>query len=330
VRPPVPRRERGAALLAVLLLVAIMGAIAAAAFERLRLSTALAVNSASLDQARAYAVGVETLLAVRADDVAAEDPEATTLRGGWNGTLRRIPLPAEGLAEGTIRDGGNCFNLNSLVQGEAATGLSAREAGIVQFANLMRVLGVAERDARRIAEAASDWADSDSLPSAGGAEDSFYADAPRPYRAANTLFAEVSELRAVAGMTPEVYARLRPYLCALPVAELSPINVNTLLPQQAPLLAMLAPEQISLDAARTIIARQPPTGWRRLEDFWRQAGARVESLPLDLLGQLQLSTRWFAIELRVAFNGAELIETALVDARFAPARVVVRRWGRDD
>jgi general secretion pathway protein K len=49
----VPQRERGAALLAVLLLVAVMGAIAASALEKLRYSTALATNGAALDQARA-------------------------------------------------------------------------------------------------------------------------------------------------------------------------------------------------------------------------------------------------------------------------------------
>ncbi len=70
-----PPSERGAALLAVLLLVAVMGAIAATAFEKLRLSTAVALNAASLDQARAYALGVEKLLALRAEDLIRADPE---------------------------------------------------------------------------------------------------------------------------------------------------------------------------------------------------------------------------------------------------------------
>ena len=53
MRAPIRPGERGAALLAVLLLVAVMGALTAAALEKLRLSTALAVNTAALDQARA-------------------------------------------------------------------------------------------------------------------------------------------------------------------------------------------------------------------------------------------------------------------------------------
>lgn len=324
----VPPGERGAALLAVLLLVAVMGALAAIAFERLRLSTALAANHASIDQARAYAIGVETLLALRADDLVAESRDVTTLAGDWNGTLRRIPLPGDGLAEGTITDGGNCFNLNSLVQGAPPAALAPREQGVGQFVGLMRVLGVPDAQAQAIAAAAADWADSDGLAGPNGAEDSAYAGAERAYRPGNTLFAEPSELRAVAGVTPELYRQLRPFLCALPMTDLSPINVNTLLPRDAPLLAMLAPGRIAPETIRRAIARRPGAGWKTMEEFQRALGGGDQGL--DPANQLQLNTRWFALDLRIEFNGAELVETALVDARYMPSRVVVRRWGRDE
>ena len=88
MKKPVPERERGAALLAVLLLVAIIGALSAAALERLRLSTSLAVNVSALDQARSFAIGVESLLALRIDDLVALSPERTTLAGGWRQACR--------------------------------------------------------------------------------------------------------------------------------------------------------------------------------------------------------------------------------------------------
>ena len=330
MKPPVPSGERGAALLAVLLLVAVMGSLAVAALEKLRLSTALAVNSAALDQARAFAIGVESLLALRVDDIIALSPERTTLAGGWNGDTRRIPMPGGGLVEATIRDGGNCFNVNSVADGSQPTALTPRAAGVSQFTALMSALEIPEATARRIAEAAGDWVDADRNPSRSGAEDRDYNGAEQPYRAGNTFFAEVSELRALAGMTPEIYAALRPWLCALPSTELSPINVNTLSPDQAPLLAMLAPEQISLDAARAVLAGRPAAGWASLVEFYRSPQLAGVQLPLDVQLQPQLRTRWFALDLRVELQGAELIETALVDARIAPARVVVRRWGSDD
>ncbi len=53
--------ERGAALLTVLLLVAVMSVVTAGALERLTLGVRLAGNAAALDQARAYAYAAETL-----------------------------------------------------------------------------------------------------------------------------------------------------------------------------------------------------------------------------------------------------------------------------
>jgi general secretion pathway protein K len=131
-------------------------------------------------------------------------------------------------------------------------------------------------------------------------------------------------------MTPEIYARLRPFLCALPTADLSPVNVNTLLPGQAPLLAMLAPGRISLNAARAAIAQRPGTGWQSKGAFWASRALSGASPPLDASNQIQLSTRWFSLELRIRFGGAELIETALIDARLRPSKVAVRRWGAED
>lgn len=326
----VPPGERGAALLAVLLLVAVMGAIAVSVFEKLRLSTALASNGASLDQARAYAVGIESLLTMRVDDLGNVTPGLTTLEGNWNRVVRRIELPGAGEAEGSISDGGNCFNLNSLGQGEDPAALTPRPAGIAQFTALMNLAGVSGVEARRIAEAAADWVDSDHEPGPLGAEDAAYAGLEQPYRPGNTLFAEVSELRAVAGVTPAIYARLRPFLCALPATDLSPINVNTLMPDQAPVLAMTSPGGISLGKARAAIAQRPAGGWKSTADFWSiRAMAGVPPTP-EAMTQVLVDTRWFAIDLQVGYGGAELHETALVDARLAPSRIAVRRWGKDE
>ena len=78
MRRRVPRRERGAALLAVLLLVAVTGAIAAAAMEKVRLSRLVAQNVASIGQARAFARGAEQLAMLTIDDLIARDPDRTT------------------------------------------------------------------------------------------------------------------------------------------------------------------------------------------------------------------------------------------------------------
>ncbi len=324
VRPPriapryrAPRRERGVALLGVLVFVAVIGALAAAGLEKMRLAARAAGNVAALDQARAYARGVEELILLGIDDRIAADPQRTTLAGGWNGAVRSVRLPAgAGTARGTLRDGGNWFNLNSLVEGEGRTRVSAT----LQFAALMGAIGIREDEARRIAAAVADWADGDSQRLAGGAETGDY----RGYRPADGRFADPSELRAVRGVSAAAYQRIRPWICVLPEAELSPVNVNTLRPDQAPLLAMLG---VSPEEARRALAARPAGGWASRDDFWRASALRRADPPLDVRMQPQLRTQWFLIETRVAIGGTEHAQTALVDARLPPARVAARTWG---
>jgi general secretion pathway protein K len=210
------------------------------------------------------------------------------------------------------------------------TELRARPLGIAQFLSLMKVLGVPELHARRIAVSLADWIDGDGIPAPDGAEDSDYARSAIPYRAANTLLAEPSELRAVAGVTPQIYTLLRPWVCALPSTEMSPINVNTLAPEQAPLLMMLIPDRLSADLARQIILARPREGWDSIESFWNLPALQGLLPSMEVRDQPQLRTRWFALDLDVEYGGAQVSETALIDGGLAPARVVLRRWGSDE
>jgi general secretion pathway protein K len=328
-RAPIPRRERGAALLAVLILVAITGAIAAAALEKLRLSRLLSSNVVAVDQARHFAGGAEQLAMLIIDDLVAIDRTKTILAGGWNGATRTIPMPGGGVVEARLRDGGNCFNVNSVAQGNAREGLSRRPTGVAQFAGLMLLSGVPAADAQRIAEAAADWVDSDIETGPAGAEDGAYRAGEQPYRTGNTLFADPSELRALSGMRAEHYARIRPFICALPTADLSPINVNTLLPHETMLLAMLAPGRITDALARRVLATRPPAGWNNATEFWRNEALSALAVPLDAQQQVQVRTDWFLLDIKAGVEQTEFFQTSLVDARLQPARIVQRRWERD-
>ncbi len=328
MRRPIPQRERGAALLAVLILVAITGAIAAASLEKLRLSRVVASNVVAIDQARQSAIGAEQLGMLIVNDLVTQDRTKTILAGNWNGAIRRVPMPGGGMVEARLRDGGNCFNVNSVVAGEADN-LVRRGSGVDQFVALMVLRGVPEADARRIAEAAADWADTDTMAGPGGAEDAAYASGPQPFRTANVLFADVSELRLMPGMRADHFARIRPWLCALPVAELSSINVNTLLPGQALLLSVLTQGRLSEEAARRVLAMRPAAGWSNNVEFWRTDMLRALPIPLDVQQQPQVRTDWFVIDVRSLVGESEFFETVLVDARFQPVRLAQRRWARE-
>jgi general secretion pathway protein K len=317
--------ERGAALLTVLILVGIMGAIAVTVFGRLRLATLLSGNAISLESARSIALVGETLVTTRIDDLVAKTPTRTTLAGGWLGRPISLPLP-DGRAVARVTDGGNCFNLNSLATGSIPDALVSRPIAIDQFSALMQAIGVPAGTAAGIAASAADWIDSDDDANPNGAEDSVYGRLTPSYRTADTIMAEASELRAVNGVTPEIYAKLRPWVCALPLVEMSPINVNTITPAQAPLIAMLLGQNGSIAAARRAIDERPAAGWATVGDFWNTPALRTLVPPADVLSQPQVITRWFALAMDVDVAGTEFEESALVDARRPPSRVVARRW----
>ena len=321
--------ERGAALLSVLLMVAVLAVIAATTLDRLTLSSKLAANGNALAQARMFTYAAESIAAARIEDLIARDAAQTTLAGDWLGKPQSLPIPI-GSATATLRDAGNCFNLNSLVT-ESEGRYLANATGMAQMVSLLVVLGADENTARAVAAAAADWADSDMTPVANGVEDEGYRAATAPYLAANRPYAHPSELRAVKGVTPAVYAKLQDWICALPDFVMSPLNVNTLLPEQAPLLAMLfAPGQMNLTTARSYLAKRPSNGYGSLIRFW--AAPELTALgPSPLVqGQVKLTSNYFLLNTQVSFGELVLSGQSMIVASPAPARVIWRSWGEEE
>ena len=330
MRPPErPHSERGAALLTVLMLVAIVAVLAGTALERLRLSTRLAGNAANGEQARAYAEAAETLATTRITGLLSADQSRVSLIGGWSGRPFGLPLPGGGTAIARVTDGGNCFNLNGLVT-EGDVGVYAtNDLAEAQFVRLMRLLDIPAQAGTAIAASTADWIDSDQDQQSGGAEDQTYLARATPYRTAGTLMSDPSELRAIDGMTPDIYARLRPWVCTLPKAEASHININTLLPEQAPLAAMLFPESVGPGQVQAALVRRPPQGFSSVSTFL-SAISSSGGATTDSSGQFAITTKFFALTIDVSLGGTQLQEHALIDASRLPARLVSRQWGGAD
>jgi general secretion pathway protein K len=326
VAEPGKAHERGAALLTVLLLVAVMAVVAAGALERLALATRMTGNGGAVDQARAYADAGTEIARLRIGDLIAANPGKTTLAGNWMGTPQSIPVPG-GMAIARVTDGGNCFNLNSVVAGQSETDLKVRPVGVSQFQALLQALGVDARQAQVAAASLADWIDTDSVPQPGGAEDEVYAGAARPYRTANRFMVDPSELRAVQGVTPAIYSLVRPWVCALPTADLSPININTLLPSQAPLFAMLMQGQLSVGQARQLLAQRPADGYGSTVAFWAVPALAGLNPLEEVANQVKLTTGFFGVEVSVDVGETQVVERALIDARQNPAKLIRRNWG---
>jgi len=318
-------RERGAALLSVLLLVAVMAVIAAVMLDRLNLATRLAANSQAMAQARLYALSSENIVASRLGVLVAVDRSRTVDPGGMLDRATPIPLARGGVTV-TVRDAGNCFNVNSLVVGEGER-TRMNLPMLLQFRRLMDLLQIPQDKAIVISDSLTDWIDSDQNPQVNGAEDGYYQQLAVPYRTPGRLVADLSELRAVRGMEEPLYQRLRPWLCALPGNEVARINLNTLRPDQSRLVAALTPGTLTTDQVGALIQTRPATGWASLDKA--TAGLARGGAPFGpaQLRQLGVSSRWFEARIEVRVDSVTLEERALIDARLEPARVVARSWG---
>lgn len=320
--------ERGIALLSVLLLVAVMAIVTTLILDRVNLAVRLAGNAGAADRARFAALGAERYAAREIKRRLDQSPARTVNVGGWLGTPNVLPVDdvSGATVTATVRDGGNCFNLNSVVEGKPGD-LAARPVGIGQFAGLMTAIGVPATDARVLADTLADWIDTDAMPQPAGVEDDYYTRLEAPYRTAGQLLRDKGEVQALRGMTPQLYARLEPWICTLPDAMLSPINVNTLLPEQAPLIMMLAPGKITLDRARGLIEQRPALGYARIADFWRPLALQSQTFGPEIEAQPQIVTRWFELDLVIAQGEARWRQASLMDAQLTPARIIARRIG---
>ena len=87
------------------------------------------------------------------------------------------------------------------------------QADVPLLSRLMQVLGEPPDASDALEAAIVDWRDADDLSQpVGGAEDGDYAAAGRPYGAKDAPFETIAELEQVLGMTPDLYARLEPFL----------------------------------------------------------------------------------------------------------------------
>ncbi len=252
-------KERGAALIVVLLLVATL------AFLLLSITNIVTggVRRASSERARSELLWRAAAAEEIADQVLkkflATKPTKVAEEDGIFASQLELPFE-DGKGHIVFADATRCFNVNGLVDSNGREDLTESE----KFVRLLTSIGLGSGEAERLKDVVVDFIDTDIAPLAQGAEDSFYTALPTPFRTADTMLASVSELRAMDGVSRLLYQRLRPYLCALPDASPTKINVNMVNKNHAELIAaLLAPgtNPISADAVVAAIEARPPGGY---------------------------------------------------------------------
>jgi general secretion pathway protein K len=276
------KAQRGVALLATVLVVALATILIAGLLDRGVIGQARALQQTRAAQAVAFQQGLELWATRILRDDAERNLGAWSRVDAWAQPLPPLTLP-EGMIEGRMRDLDGCLNLNSIVDAGGIgnpTGEAAK-----RFERLFRELGV---DVNLVG-AIVDWADADAFAtSAGGAEDTVYASLDPPRRTANRPFVHVSELRAVAGIDADTYERLVPHVCARPIG--TPININTASPQ----VLMSLHDGIGPALAQRL-SNDGRAQFAGVEDFSRRLVDEAVPLPHNLI-EVGTSSRHFVAE----------------------------------
>ncbi|NKF23141.1 type II secretion system minor pseudopilin GspK [Solimonas marina] len=219
------QRQRGVVLITAILVVA-LAAIAAAAILT---SGSLAIHrTQNLNESELgwwYDDGVESW----GRTILERDTQMNkydSLADIWAMPVDFLPVDQGGL-RGGISDLQGRYNLNNL----AVSNTESYQEQLTIFTRLYEAATEGdEYQAKALASAIRDYVDADSDPTGtDGGEDAEYLGMDPPRRVPNRPMASPTELLAVKGMTPKVYAKLAPYVCALPQIG-TKINVNTASP----------------------------------------------------------------------------------------------------
>lgn len=218
--------QHGVALVTALLVVALASMAATALMSTTSLSIHRMTALRDSEEAWWVARGVDAwVLGILRDDGSKSNYDG--LDEAWAQPVDALPID-QGFLHGRLVDLQGRFNLNNLLIAP-----QNRQKYEEQFERLLRGLGGDLQIPPGLLGAIRDWADADQNQSfPDGAEDGVYAGLDPPYRAANRPFTVVSELLAVKGVTPDLYAALKDLVTALPLpppgaSDGTAINVNT-------------------------------------------------------------------------------------------------------
>jgi general secretion pathway protein K len=200
------RAQRGIALITAIILVAVAAVLATAIGFAAAMSARRASGNFYVEQAQLVAEGAEAIAAYELKQNNSANRQ-DSLDQEW--AMPVGPTQFEGVVlEASLEDQQGKFNINNL----AIKGVVDQTA-LQEFQRLLTLLQIEPKWAALLA----DWLDADTEPlQPDGAEDSTYVTQTPPYRTANLPITGVSELMALPGFGRERYAKLAPYVAALP------------------------------------------------------------------------------------------------------------------
>lgn len=252
--PRMLRHQRGVALLTAVVLVALATVVAAAIAFDTALASRRAGGAAAQDQAvliaeAAEAFSAQVLVSALGDGSAVIHPAQA-----WAQPIGPVEALPGAALQASLYDLQGRFNLNSLVDRSGVRD----DTAVAVFERLLANLGL-ERD---WATAMVDWIDRDLNPGPGGAEDAVYTAETPSYRPPNRPVTTTSELLALKDFGAERYARLAPFVSALP--RDAPLNICS---APGPLLDALTGEQQWTRAPEALARNRNGKCFPRVDEF---------------------------------------------------------------
>ncbi len=243
-------KEKGVALITVMLILALATILATSMSSRQQLNIHRSANIFNFEQAYQYILGAESWATqiLKRDK---KDNNTDSFEDDWAAVLP--PLLIEGgQMSGQLEDLQARFNINNLVQNG-----KPQKLFLERFNRLLRNLQIDEA----LSSVIVDWLDANEQIGFAGAEDNEYLNLSPAYRTANQAMEDVSELLLIKGFDFESYEKLRPYVCV--IKSETAINVNT---ASAEVLSSIV-KDMSLEDAKSLIEDRNKKVYEKVEDF---------------------------------------------------------------
>ncbi|KPC55129.1 type II secretion system minor pseudopilin GspK [Amantichitinum ursilacus] len=289
------RRQQGIAILTAVGIAALVAALAAWIAWRQALWYRQLENQ--FDQAEAIGVIRASINLVRLtlrDD--ARNNQIDHMLEPWNIPIPAIPVE-NGRAGGRIIEQGGLFNLNNLVDDKGAI----VDDQVQCFKRLLTTLQLSTD----LADVLADWEDADSdLSSSSSAEDNAYLGMSPPYRAANQRLTDLGSLTRVRGFTPDIIARLQPFVTVVPLQ--TKVNVNF---ASAEVLTAVVPN-MSLSVAQSVISKR---AGRYFKDIGEFRDTLPDSFKAQAITSITVQTTYFINEVEAQFGRVTLRYQALLE-----------------
>ena len=340
------QKQKGVALITVLLIVALAAILLTQMSGKLQLQMQRVANIESNQQAYWYAMGAEAF-AKRILIMSFDGQEDVTNLGQiWAQGENTYPIDF-GEITGEITDLQSCFNLNALRESDTTekpltsvvkTGTAKKSTGsahtlaataLEKLIVDLNIENVSSFEAKDLVDALTDWLDdNDMVSNNGGAEDNDYSSKEYPYLTANHYLSSYNELRTVEHFTLAIIKELKPYTCVIPNTNLHKININTIDADNIEIL--MAVLNIPKNIAEELISSRGDEGYATIDEFFILPALTKYNLTSEQKSQLVVDSEYFTLKTQTNFNNSYFFLSSIMKIENNnQISIISRTIGRD-